>query len=163
MSRAVRPRPVDIYKPLPIHYGFVDEKELRYEDENGFMRTIVQGDTGVHHETLVPKVEEIVVQDCEIVSEYATEPHEKFKRTNAYIKQGAAFCATVCVNVTYPLLLPAKIPDDWVEYVVEDDDMAWIDECTHTSLYHKDDLTGAVLQITKAKVLRKRYPTRRLS
>ena len=48
MSRAVRPRPVDVYKPLQIHYGFVDDKELRYEDENGFMRTVVQGDSGAH-------------------------------------------------------------------------------------------------------------------
>jgi len=109
MSRAVRPRPVDVYKPLQIHYGFVDDKELRYEDENGFMRTVVQGDSGGHHETIhVPRAEEIVVQDCEIVPEYDTEPHEKFKRGNAYIKQ-------------------RKPPEDAVEYVAEDDDMEWLD------------------------------------
>ena len=104
MSRAVRPRPVDVYKPLQIHYGFVDDKELRYEDENGFMRTVVQGDNGAqevsvsvlslswqicsHAKTIhQPKPEEIVIQCASIVEDYETMAHEKYKPGNAYIKQ----------------------------------------------------------------------------
>lgn len=108
MSRAVRPRPVDVYKPLQIHYGFVDDKELRYEDENGFMRTVVQGDSGAHETIHAPKPDEIVVQVASIVEDYETMPHEKYRPGNAFIKQ-------------------RKVPEDQVEYVCEDDDFEWID------------------------------------
>lgn len=119
MSRAVRPRPVDVYKALPIHYGFVDDKELRYEDENGFMRTVVAGDMGGAHETIhQPKPEEIVVQVANIVEDYETMPHEKFTRGKAFIKQ-------------------RKWPEDMVEYVVEDDDMEWIEK--HNKNKSSDD------------------------
>jgi len=111
MSRAVRPRPVDVYKPLQIHYGFVDDKELRYEDENGFMRTVVQGDNGAQETIHQPKPEEIVIQCASIVEDYETMAHEKYKPGNAYIKQS-----------------DRKTADDQVEYVCEDDDMEWIDK-----------------------------------
>ena len=46
MSRSnIRPRPIDIFRKLPIIRDFKDDaKELRFEDENGFMRTITMDD-----------------------------------------------------------------------------------------------------------------------
>lgn len=109
MSR-VRQRPIDIAAPITIHHGVVDDKELRYEDENGNMRTVIQGDTGGGAtETVVSKADEIVVQDALIVDEYFTMPFKKFNRPSSYIKQ-------------------KKSVDIDREYVVDEDDMEWVDK-----------------------------------
>jgi len=127
MSRSVRQRPVDIAAPLTIHHGVVDDKELRYEDENGNMRTVIQGDSGGATESVVTtKPDEIVVQNATIVDEYFTMPHKKFNRPHTYLKQ-------------------KKSVDADREYVVDEDDMEWVDK--YNKKDGKPELTYDLLEI----------------
>eukprot|EP00658_Telonema_sp_P-2_P011803 TRINITY_DN14522_c0_g1_i3.p1 TRINITY_DN14522_c0_g1~~TRINITY_DN14522_c0_g1_i3.p1 ORF type:complete len:531 (-),score=70.82 TRINITY_DN14522_c0_g1_i3:207-1799(-) len=112
MSRSnIRPRPIDIFRKLPIIRDFKDDaKEIRFEDENGFMRTITMDDQQKQPEEKVEqkKPEKIYVPSIKLIDMPAQSESEKFKRHSAYIKN-------------------KKVPEDTVEYDADSEDEAWLD------------------------------------
>jgi len=112
MSRSnIRPRPIDIFRKLPIIRDFKDDaKELRFEDENGFMRTITLDDPQKLPEEKIEqkKPEKIFVPNIKTIEPLPPKEHEKFKRPSTYFKQ-------------------KKVPEDWVEYDADSEDEAWLD------------------------------------
>jgi len=113
MSRSnIRPRPIDIFRKLPIIRDFKDDaKELRFEDENGFMRTITMDDQQKQPEEKVEqkKPEQIFVPTVRIADLGPPKEHEKYRKSSTYIK-------------------PKKVPDDWVEYDADSEDEQWLEE-----------------------------------
>jgi len=119
MSRSnIRPRPIDIFRKLPIIRDFKDEaKELRFEDENGFMRTITLDDQGAkqpEEKIETKKPEKIFVPNIKTDDSAYAHQSEKYKRTSQYLKT-------------------KKPAEDWVEYDADSDDEAWLETTTKTA------------------------------
>lgn len=112
MSRSnIRPRPIDIFRKLPIIRDFKDDaKELRFEDENGFMRTITMDDQQKQPEEKIEqkKPEKIFVPNIKTVDPGPPSEMERFKRPSTYIKQ-------------------KKLAEDYVEYDADSEDEAWLE------------------------------------
>jgi len=120
MSRSnIRPRPIDIFRKLPIIRDFKDEaKDLPFEDENRFMRTITLDDQGgakqAEEKIEQKKPEKIFIPGVKHDdTAYAHQP-EKYKRPSQYLKTN-------------------KPGEDFVEYDADSEDEVFLEEATKKS------------------------------